>query len=67
MRTEAPLLRVQRGFLCHQLSDQFFGPVDGDLIGYGPLYPAIPFNVLVDLDALLAHGQFRIRALGAGQ
>jgi hypothetical protein len=53
---------VKRGFLCHQLGDQFFGPVNRDLIGYSALYPSIPLNVFVDLDALLAHGQFRIHA-----
>jgi hypothetical protein len=50
---------VKRGFLCHQFSDQFFGPVNRDLIRDGPLYPAIPLNILVDLYALLTHGQFR--------
>jgi hypothetical protein len=44
------------GFLCHQIRDQFFGPINRDLIWYAPLYPAIPLNVLVDLYALLAHG-----------
>jgi hypothetical protein len=60
--TERALLWVQRGFLCHQLGYQFFGPVNRDLIRDGPLYPAIPLNVPVDLYALLAHEQFRIRA-----
>jgi hypothetical protein len=55
-------LRVQRGFLRHQIGYQFFGPVNRDLIAYRALYPAIPLDVLVDLYALLAHGQFRIRA-----
>jgi hypothetical protein len=55
-------LRVQRSFLCHQLSYQFFGPVNRDLIAYRSLYFAIPLNILVDLYALFAHGKFRIRA-----
>jgi hypothetical protein len=61
-KSKAILLRVQRGLLCDQFCDQFFGPVNRDLIRDGPLYPAIPLNVLVDLYALLAHEQFRIRA-----
>jgi hypothetical protein len=53
---------VKRGFLGHQIGDQFFGPVNRDLIAYSSLYSAIPLDVLVDLDALLAHKPFRIRA-----
>jgi hypothetical protein len=56
---------VQCGFLRYQLGYQFLGPVNRDLIGNGPLYPAIPLNVLVDLYALLAHEQFRIRVWGS--
>jgi hypothetical protein len=63
-RDRSSLLRVQRCFLCHQFGYQLFGPVDGDLIRYSSLYSAIPLNVFVDLYALLAHGQFRIRAWG---
>jgi hypothetical protein len=48
------------GFLCHQLGNQIFGLVDRDLIRDGPLYPAIPLDVLVDLYALFTHEQFRI-------
>jgi hypothetical protein len=55
-------LRVKRGFLRHQLSNQFFGPINRDVIAYRALYPAIPLNILVDLYALFAHGKFRIRA-----
>jgi hypothetical protein len=43
------------GFLCHQFGDQFLGPVNRDLIRDGPLYPAIPLNILVDLVALFTH------------
>jgi hypothetical protein len=57
--TEAALLRVQFGFLCHQLGYQFFGPINRGLIAYRALYPAIPLDVLVDLYALLTHKQFR--------
>jgi hypothetical protein len=53
---------VKSGFLCQQFGYQFFGPVNRNLIRYRPLYPAIPLNVPVDFYALLAHGQFRIRA-----
>jgi hypothetical protein len=56
---------VQRGFLCHQLSYQFLGPINRYLIRDAPLYPAIPLNVLVDLYALFAHEQSRIRAWGS--
>jgi hypothetical protein len=51
--------------MSHQLADQFLGPVNRNLIRDGPLYPAIPLNVLIDLYALLAHDQFRIRARGS--
>jgi hypothetical protein len=44
------------GFLRQQLGYQFFGPINRDLIRDGPLYPAIPLNVLVDLVALVTHG-----------
>jgi len=50
--TEAALLwliGVERGFLGLQISDQFFGPIDRDLIAYCSLYPTIPLNGLVDL------------------
>jgi hypothetical protein len=56
----AALLRVKVGFLCHQLSDQFFGSVNRDLIAYRALYLAIPLNRLVDVYALVAHKKFRI-------
>jgi hypothetical protein len=49
------LLEVKRGLFGHQFGDQFFGPVNRDLIAYRALYRPIPLNRLVDVYALLAH------------
>jgi hypothetical protein len=54
----APLLfrlRVKRGLLSQQFSDQFFGAINRDLIAYREQYFSIPLNLCVEFDALIAH------------
>jgi hypothetical protein len=43
------------GLLRLQISNQLFGPVNRDLIAYRAQNPSVPFDRLVDLDALFAH------------
>jgi hypothetical protein len=65
--TEAALLRllgVKGCLLRQQFSDQFFGPINRDLIAYREQYHSIPLNRLVDYDALITHGSSRICAAG---
>jgi hypothetical protein len=49
------LLRVKRGLLSQQFSDQLFGPINRDLVAYREQYYSIPLNRFVDFDALIAH------------
>ena len=49
------VLRVKRGLLSVQISNQLFGPVNGDLVTYRQKYSPIPLNRLIYLDALLTH------------
>jgi hypothetical protein len=49
------LLGVKRGFLCLQIGDQFFGPINSHLIAYRDQYSLIPLNRFVDFEALIAH------------
>lgn len=67
--TEAALLWVgmQGSLLCFVLLDQFVDPLEGALIAHLGCYPLVVFDLLVDLDALLAHSKFRIRALSSFQ
>jgi hypothetical protein len=48
-------LRVKRGLLSQQFSDQFFGAINRDLIAYREQYFSIPLNLCVEFDALIAH------------
>jgi hypothetical protein len=49
------LLRVKRGLLSLQISDQFFGPINCDLVVYREQYSLIPHNRFFDFAALFAH------------
>jgi hypothetical protein len=57
------LLRVKGGLLRQQFSDQFFGPINRDLIAYREQYHSIPLNRFVDYDALIAHSLWFHRAV----
>jgi hypothetical protein len=50
------LLGVKRSLLSQQFSDQFFGPINRDLIVYREQYSSIALNRFVEFDALIAHG-----------
>jgi hypothetical protein len=58
------LLRVKRGLLSQQFSNQFFGPIDRDLIAYREQYYLIPLNPFVEFDALIAHASPALARLG---
>ena len=47
------LLGVKRGLLSQQFSDQFFGPINRDLVAYREQYSSIPLNRFVQFDARL--------------
>jgi hypothetical protein len=49
------LLGVKCGLLAFQFGNQLFGSVNRELITYRALYPAIPLDRFVDLNALLTH------------
>jgi hypothetical protein len=54
---------MEGDLLSLQISDQFFGPINRDLVVYREQYPSIPFNCLIDLDALVTHhNRLRSRA-----
>jgi hypothetical protein len=51
------LLRVKCGLLLLQIHDQALDLIHRDIVCNAPLYPAIPFDCLVNLDALFAHAR----------
>ena len=53
------LLRVKRGLLCLHPLYQFFDPIKCELVGHDRRQAFITPNLLVEFDALLAHGLFR--------
>ena len=46
---------MKRSLLSEQFSDQFFGPINRDLIVYREQYSSTPLNLCVEFDALIAH------------
>jgi hypothetical protein len=46
---------MKRDLLSHQFSDQFFDPINRDLIAYQEQYSLIPLDLCVEFDALIAH------------
>jgi hypothetical protein len=57
------LLRVKRDLLGLKLLDQVVSGLVSQWIDHPPLDPSVVSNSLIDLDALLTHSQYRIRAL----
>jgi hypothetical protein len=55
-KSRSASLGVQGGLLGFQFGHQFFGLIDGVWIQDELLNPAIAFDLLIDLDALFAHG-----------
>jgi hypothetical protein len=53
---------VQSALLCFVLPDYFADAFGGALVIYICRKPSVMTDLPVDLDALLAHTQFRIRA-----
>jgi hypothetical protein len=51
------LPRMKCGLLLLQIHDQALDLIHRDIVRNAPLYPAIPFDCLVNLDALLAHAR----------
>jgi hypothetical protein len=49
---------MKRGFLSFQIRDQLFSAISRDLVAYRKQYPAIPSNLLINLDALITHCVF---------
>jgi hypothetical protein len=54
---------MKRGFLSFQIRDQLFSAISRDSIAYRKQYPAIPSNLLINLDALITHCVFLAEAV----